>query len=291
MIKQSLLIILLFFTTYTVKAAEINFIKNNLEKVKSLAAVEGKPYFVKFTAAWCMPCRQMEQNTYTDPKLAYYVKQNYLAATVDVDDFDGYNYKEQYNIGTLPSILIFNSKGKLLARYQEVMTAQQMLGVLAKYNVPRNRTKLNVAPSQASFTSTPQPYSKLQNKISRPALKPNRTVATPNNSQGNKIKQQNYRPVPQGEGLYRLSISEQASKGYSVQVGLFEDYDNLLREAKRLDQLLKKPILVHVDKMNGKKVYKILVGEFKAKDAAILYRNRLEKQGIQGFIRDLRFLG
>lgn len=286
------LILALFLWTTSTSAIEIPFIKNNLEKVKTLAAEEGKPYFVKFTADWCMPCQQMEENTYTDPKLSYYVRKYFLAATVNVDDFDGYNYKAQYNVHLLPSILIFNSKGQLVGRYEEMMTAPRMIAVLEQYNTTRNRARINTSPSRPVVNTTPPPYEKPQGKISRPALKPNRPAATPTKSKQEKpaIGKPN-RPIPQGQGLYRLSVSAQASKGYSVQVGLFEDYDNLLREATRLDNLLKKPILVHVDKLNGKKVYKILVGEFKTKDAAILYRNRLNKQGMQGFIRDLRQMG
>lgn len=279
--RQSIFLTLTFalISSFTY-AASINFIKGDLEKVKAIALQENKPFFVSFTASWCTPCRQMEKSTYTDPHLAYYVSKYYLAAKIDVDDFDGYNYKVQYDVRLMPTMLIFTPQGEVIARYEQSMSASTMKQILAKYNEPYKKARVNARPHQpVATTASPASYYQSSNSISRPALKPRRQQNTYSS-----------RPVATGEGLYRLSVSKQASSGYSVQLGMFEDYDNLLAEVNRIDHLLKKQVLVHIDKMNGKKVYKVLVGDFKTKDRAIVYRNNLNKKGLNGFIRDLSLM-
>lgn len=289
--KQSVILALLFvlISTFTY-AASINFMKGDLEQIKALAQQENKPFFVSFTARWCTPCRQMEKTTYSDPDLAYYVSQYYLAGKVDVDDFDGYNYKIQYNIRLLPTLMIFSPEGKPIAKYEQSMSASTMKQILAKYNVPYKNNRVQVRPPQP-VASVPQPstYYRPTTTISRPSINTKPTTR-PTRYYQPQANSRPSRPVATGEGLYRLSISEQVSSGYGIQLGMFEDYDNLLAEAERLDQLLRKDILVHVDRMNGKKVYKVLVGDFKSKERAILYRNNLMKKGLNGFIRDLSLM-
>jgi rare lipoprotein A len=169
------------------------------------------------------------------------------------------------------------------------MSASTMKQILAQYNEPYKKANINIAPPRPVAATIPAPYYQSSASISRPALK-RKPQSQPTSYNYSQVATRPYRPVATGEGLYRLSVSEQVSSGYSVQLGMFEDYDNLLAEVKRLDDLLRKEILVHVDRMNGKKVYKVLVGDFNTKDRAISYRNNLTKKGLNGFIRDLSLM-
>lgn len=291
--KKSTLLFCLFFVCFIASshAASINFMKGDLEQLKIVAAQENKPFFVSFTASWCLPCRQMEKTTYTDPHLAYYVSKYYLAAKVDVDDFDGYNYKVQYNIQRMPTLMIFNPQGEVIARFEQSMSASTMKSILDKYNKPYKKQTVQVKPPQpviVTTTTTTRPSS-YTTTITRPALKPSKQK-TSNTSNYFSPTRTNARPVATGQGLYKLSILNHRSNGYSVQLGMFEDYDNLLAEASRLDKMLKKQVLVHVDWLKGKKVYKVMVGEFKTKERAIVYRNQLKQKGLTGFIRNLSLM-
>ena len=97
--------------------AQVNFVSGSLSDIQRIAASEDKPYLIHFTAEWCMPCQWMEKNTYTDPELANYINTNYIPYKVDIDDAEGFKYKEQFSILLLPSVLIFNSRGELLDRF------------------------------------------------------------------------------------------------------------------------------------------------------------------------------
>ena len=76
---------------------------------------------------------------------------------VDIDDFDGYAYKQQYNIRVLPSMLIFNSKGEIVARYQESLPPTRLLKLLAELNSTANRQITAPRPPQPIRQSAPAP--------------------------------------------------------------------------------------------------------------------------------------
>ncbi len=276
----------------------VDFFNGSLATAKERAAQEGKLYFVDFVASWCMPCRWMDETTFSDPRVAEYMNTNYIPVKVDIDDFDGYAYKQQYNIRVLPSLLIFNSKGKLVARYQESLPPSKMLQILAEHNTSTNRVITASAAPKPIIKPVP-PRLTVSSKpplIVKPTTKPsnyNTDIAPVKPTQATlpvSPKPASTKPVassPHAEGLYRFSVRHQASSGYSVQVGVYGEYSNLLREAAKIEQKFDDAILVHIAQLNGKTVYKILVGEFKTREDASQFRAFLQQKGLTGIIKDL----
>ncbi|KAA3624233.1 MAG: DUF255 domain-containing protein, partial [Bacteroidetes bacterium] len=82
------LVLLIIFPGFRLKAS-VQFVDAALSEVREMAAKEGKLYFAHFSADWCMPCQWMEQNTFKDPKLAFFANKNYLAAKLDIDHSEG----------------------------------------------------------------------------------------------------------------------------------------------------------------------------------------------------------
>ncbi len=263
--------LLLFLTNVH---ADVEFKSGSLENIQKLAAKEGKLYFVNFTASWCSPCKFMDDYTYTDPGLSYYVRQNYLATKVDIDAFDGVGYKQQYNIQAVPSILIFNSKGNLVGRYEESMSASKLIGVLKKYDKPHNKVKSRPVYSRPPLKPAPTP---------RVNTAPSRPISTPAPVARKKV-------IPQGSGLYRFDVQKQISRGYSVQIGVYADYENVMRESAKFKNLFQEPILVHIDKLKNKTVYRMLVGEFDRQSDANRFIGLVTAQGLEGFVKDLSTL-
>lgn len=357
-----LLFVLPLFLNFAPKdgtTSRIKFVKNNLGQVKQKAATQNKPFFVDFTASWCMPCRWMEETTFSDPLLTEFVNKNYLAVKVDVDDFDGYAYKQQYNIKMLPSIMIFSPEGEVLARYQESMSPSKLLGELQKYQIkssPQSQpqpqlaaAKINTSPSGAasaekpvvniniSVTGSDQPVTVTATEdapvatydeqlpitrpsrprpqptpppvqappaYTRPVITPAPSAAKPPTytytrpeaeSRPSRIKPQGTipapaRPVASGDGLFRLSVSRQLSEGYSVQTGVYGDYQNVLREVNKLQKMFDQPVIVHVDSFKGSRVYKVMIGQFEDRGAATNYLAAIKYHQVVGFVQDLKLM-
>ncbi len=96
--------------------------------------------------------------------------------------------------------------------------------------------------------------------------------------------------MPAGEGLFRFSVSRQPSAGYSVQIGAFGHYGNVLTEVERLQSKVDAPVLVNIGTLRGKTVYKVMIGEFMNRQDAIDFSNYLKGIQIDGIIKDLTLL-
>ncbi len=349
----------------------IEFFQGSFTSAKLKASEEGKLFFLDFTASWCTPCKWMEETTFTDPTLAAYVKENYVALQVDIDDFDGYALKQKYNIQILPSLLVFNSSGLLLGQYQESLSPSNMLGILQQYDQPVNR--MAARPSRARVAkitdrkqlapkvrrtqpqvSTPVTETEVtQEKMELPSTfmvnqpatttidyTSNRPAAVGNISRNRLIKkkekqlvsfeennqkmQPNLRTMPttiptqedyfedeieeattltkekpyahvsnldlntdNGEGLYRFNVLRQHSTGFSIQVGAYAEYSNVLQQASLFQQQFDEPVIVHISKIRNRTLYKLMLGEFDTRTAAIDFMRAVQAKGMEGIIKDL----
>ncbi|MEM9823852.1 MAG: thioredoxin family protein [Bacteroidota bacterium] len=304
---------------YASRTNTAKFPKGSLSSAKNIAAKEGKLYLVDFVASWCMPCKWMEETTFANAEVSDYMAENYVAVKIDIDDFDGYAYKQIYDIKILPSILIFNSKGELLEQYQESLSPSRMLKVLQKHNTPSNRIALPGGP-QAYAPPSPSKQQKEQirpaqghhkvkqkpiasapakPKVSKPT-RPKVEKPIPNapkpriNQVQSQSNQEINRPssaspdVITNEGLYRFKVSRQASKGFSVQIGAFLEYSNVLREVASLEGRFNEPIIVHIIKRNQQPVYKVLLGEFEDREQADHFKAYVLENGLpEAMIKDL----
>ncbi len=97
-------------------------------------------------------------------------------------------------------------------------------------------------------------------------------------------------PVSSGQGLFRFSVEKQASQGYSVQVGVFADYGNVLISAEKLQRQFNEAIVVNINELNGKTVYKVLVGAYTNKVDVTNLQKKMKAAGVDGFVKDLKEL-
>ncbi len=275
----------LFSTSNTSK---VDFFRGPLNVAQEKAAAEGKLYFVEFMASWCQPCRWMDETTFRDPRLIEYIKGSYIPVKVDIDDFDGFAYKQKYNIRLLPSILVFNSKGELLAKYEESFAPSKLLGLLKGHDLPMNRVRLAPKPKPKTSTSTPS-TTKPTTSYKPPVLTPSTSTTTPQSSAD--ASDDIVKINAEGEGLYRFKVWKQESRGYSLQIGAFGQLANVLREVAKLQRRYDEPIIVHVAKINNSRtVFKILVGEFMTQQEAFQFQKETARKGLSGIIKDLSLM-
>ncbi|MDZ7877484.1 MAG: thioredoxin family protein [Saprospiraceae bacterium] len=148
---------IVFFALLTLPsfAEEVNFIKDNVRTAIDRAAAEGKLVFLDFWADYCSPCKLMEKYTFTDPSVIQRMNGSYVPVRINIETFDGYDLKAQYNVKLLPTIIVLNSKGKQVARFEESMSASKLNEILTKYDTKQNRKKFakpTPAPIKAKFS-------------------------------------------------------------------------------------------------------------------------------------------
>jgi hypothetical protein len=71
---------------------------------------------------------------------------------------------------------------------------------------------------------------------------------------------------------------------------VFADYGNVLIQAEKLQRQFEATVVVSIQELNGKTVYKLLAGAFPDKKSAEGLQKKLKAGGINGFIKDLKEL-
>lgn len=369
--------ILIFLLLPLLAFNKVSFFQGSLNEAQRAAAIEGKLYFIDFYAAYCLPCKLMDQTTFMDENLANYITGNYVPLKLNVDAFDAYEVRSKHEVRALPTVMIFSSSGQLLESYEGSLTASALYKMLVKHNLPQNRqkttpppldnsnadmantttstrpqrrprqrttpqppkpkpavtqpkppkptvTKPKPSPKPSEVVTTPQPAvtqpaskpvkevkpeialnqneststmkpikairkptanKKVQQKVTTPAVAPKETK--PVKPVGNVQNQ----PKPKVKGLFEFSAKKHPAKGYAVQIGLFAEYSNVLVEVEKIQQFLPdRKVIVHIDEMNGKTVYRVAIGTFDSYAAAKQYLPKIKEAGFDGFIKNLATL-
>lgn len=276
---------LLFTTTLH---AEVQFVVKPLPLVKDMAARQGKLYFVHFTAQWCMPCRWMDENTFSDPALSDFVQQHYIAVKMDIDDTYGLKCKEEFAVQKIPTVLIFNTKGEVIDRREASIDAGALLTLLQRYSreeAPRAQS----APAQPESPAYP-----MSGKTSAAPLTPgqfSRPALIPDTPQSQEVAQEMIEPSVLQAASYSSSPVADAqthygpATTYTIQAAVFGDYGNAVNEVNRLEGLLRRPVSLAASVQNGKTLYKITIGNFSSRQTADEYLRYLQSKSINGFVR------
>jgi thioredoxin-related protein len=294
-IAPMLLLVMAFSNKTAVKFAQAEW-----ETSKTKALSEGKLYFVDFDASYCATCRNMDESTYMDTRLADYINQNVVALRVDVQDFDGVMWSQQYDVEALPTMLIFDAKGKLVKRLVGYKSADDLI---KEFNLAKYSSVPSPAPTDPIITPQPiaadkpmiNPHSTFSASTTNTTTAP-KAVNTPTPTRGTTASSSGSfqaddfaeAPQPTGSGLYEIAVSKQSSKGFGVQVGVFSTYEGVLEEASKFKRKYTKKTVIHIDEYNGSTVYKLLLGVFDSRREAAFFRNDLRRDNTDGLIKDLR---
>lgn len=91
--------------------------------------------------------------------------------------------------------------------------------------------------------------------------------------------------VVSGRGLFRFSVTRQPSVGFGVQIGVFAEYGNVLIQVEKLQKTFgSQPVIVNINELGGRTVYKVLLGQFRDSTSARNILNVMRSKGFDGFV-------
>lgn len=93
--------------------------------------------------------------------------------------------------------------------------------------------------------------------------------------------------ISAGQGLFRFTVEKQRPEGFGVQMGVFAEYGNVLIAAEKLQRQFAETIVININELNGKTVYKVIVGAYPSKRDATSLQKEMKAAGINGFIKNL----
>ena len=90
--------------------------------------------------------------------------------------------------------------------------------------------------------------------------------------------------VQRGSGLFKFYAARVAAEGYGIQVGAYADYRNVMEVADKLHSEGMEDLLIHARVVDGKDVFRLIVGPFNSRGLAETYVKKLDQMRLKGVI-------
>lgn len=112
--KTKALLFYILFLTWNISGfgQGITFSGDDLEAAKAKATAEQKLIFVDFYADWCMPCKMMAKEVFTDSVVGEYYNRKFINLKINVEKKENQKYVKQYKVTSMPTLAILRADGK-----------------------------------------------------------------------------------------------------------------------------------------------------------------------------------
>lgn len=143
---------ILIFLPILVFSQKIQWV--NIEEADKLQSQTNKKLFVDVYTTWCGPCKMLDQYTFSDPKVAEYLSNNFITVKLDAESSATYIFKgKKYNFKTVgrsgvneladyllsgnlryPSMVIVNPDGTVAATILGFLKPDEFLAEITQKN-------------------------------------------------------------------------------------------------------------------------------------------------------------
>lgn len=120
-------------------AYAVDFIDTDvLGEAIARAEAEDKLIFVDFYTSWCLPCKLMDEDVFTDPALGDFMNERFVSMKVDAEAGNGVNLATLYDVQAYPTLLFLDTRGRVVARKQGAAYQRELrrLGTRALATLP-----------------------------------------------------------------------------------------------------------------------------------------------------------
>ncbi|MBQ8335902.1 MAG: thioredoxin family protein [Bacteroidaceae bacterium] len=89
----------------------VNYINISFDEALAKAKEENKQLFIDCSTTTCGPCRMMRKNVLSKKRCSDYINENFIALHINMDEGEGVEIAEKYNVGIFPTYMILNPDG------------------------------------------------------------------------------------------------------------------------------------------------------------------------------------
>lgn len=121
-------IVFTFFSVFIHGQQSINFVELGLNEAVQRAKAENKMIFIDTYAKWCLPCKQMDIE-FKNPTVIAYFNKNFINVKVNVDGKYGAEYKNEYHVVFLPSLIFTDYNGKVRTKIDNIISGNELVSI------------------------------------------------------------------------------------------------------------------------------------------------------------------
>jgi len=135
-IKIIFAIVVMAVAVYAVIPKETASISWKPYSETAVASIGNKSVIIDFYADWCIPCKELDALTFSDPRVIKLSEEfnTYKADMTKSLDSDVEALRDKYKIIGVPTVLILNSKGEEVERITGFVDADEFLKIISGIN-------------------------------------------------------------------------------------------------------------------------------------------------------------
>ena len=111
----------------SVTANGITFFKGTFGEALAKARQENKPLFVDFYAVWCVPCKKMAKNVFTQEEVGKYFNEHFISLQLDAEKGENVEIAKNYKVAAYPTVAFIAPDGKALSVNTGAMDKDELM--------------------------------------------------------------------------------------------------------------------------------------------------------------------
>ncbi|MGN0004170.1 MAG: thioredoxin family protein [Sphingobacterium composti] len=134
--------VLMSYTTAVFAQSGVQFrTELNYQQALELAKKEKKKVFIDFYTTWCVPCKTMDKEVFSDPNVGKYMNANFINLKVDAEKEDGIALARKFKVSAYPTFVITNDKDEEIYKFAGAMKAPLFVEKIVTGIDPQYRTE------------------------------------------------------------------------------------------------------------------------------------------------------
>lgn len=105
----------------------VEFFDGGFEEARAVAQAANRLLFLDVGAYWCPPCHELDEKTFTDPRVGEWLNEHTVALHIDAEKGEGVDLVKRYRVQAYPTMLLLEPSGVEKGRLIDFIPPEELL--------------------------------------------------------------------------------------------------------------------------------------------------------------------